>query len=552
MRNKSDSKSVDNHDNRIITKMNKVKNIILMAMLVLIGIGCQASGNKKQGTESLTAEVKLGPELPRSTPAQEGVDPEAIGEFVDAFMALPKTDLHHLVIVRHGKVIAEAHPAPFRKNDVHTLFSCSKTFTMLAVGMLVDDGKLKLTDRVVDLLPDKAPKHQSEALRAMTVKHLLIMGAGITPAEELRMEDYDWSRAWLAEPVTALGKFQYDSMCTFMLSAIVQRITGKTLLDFLNERFFGPMGITEADWEQSPDGINVGGWGLRLTAESMAKAGLCIMNKGKWNGKQLVSAKWIEEASQKHNNYSKIGRRATDTNQGYCYQMWRCLLPDAFRADGAYGQFIVMSPERDLVVVITGVSETTGKELATIWDKLIPGVKNSPLPNDEAAQDKLDKKLANVALPLLEGKAGKGSMLLKLGNNARFYKTMDLKFDGEMCNLTITRTNGAQEMYPLMFNGWATQCTAQVPPYNNTVNPVNLVDIKGLRGIYTTAGNYAWTSDSTLVLRLYWTDWIVPQTFTIDFDNGNENVVVINDEWYPGCEPQVIKAVCEPISDFSK
>lgn len=518
--------------------MKIIKSTLLIIMLVAVSVSCVASSqqSRSEGEKPVKNTV-----LPRSTPAQEGVDPIAIGQFVDALMAVPETNIHHVMVVRHGKVIAEAHPEPFHKDDVHTLYSCSKTFTMLAIGMLVADGKLSVNDKVIDLLPDKAPKVKSAALKAMTVKHLLTMGAGIKPSLELRQESKDWARTWLAQPVTKLGKFQYDSMCTFMLSAIVQRITGKKLLEFLNERFFHQLGIYEADWEESPDGINVGGWGLRLKAESMAKAGVCIMNHGKWEGKQLVSAKWIDEASLKHTNYSKPSKKQTDTNQGYCYQMWRCLLPDAFRADGAYGQFIVMSPKNDLVVVITGVSSNTGKELACIWNKLIPGVKNAPMLGVEEKQKSLDEKLAKLSLPLLKGEKGNGEYTFTLGPNARNYKTMQLKFDGEMCNMTLTRTNGAEESHPFMYNGWAKQTTTNVPPYSNTVQAVNIKKIDGLQCDYTTAGNYAWTSDNTLALRLYWTNWIVPNTFTINI-NGDGTSTITNDEGYPGCKPEIIKA----------
>lgn len=520
--------------------MNTLKNSLLLLMLFATAVGCGASSRHSNETAPAVAQNTT---LPRSTPAQEGVDPNAVKQFIDALMAVPRTDIHHVVVVRHGKVIAEAHPAPFAKDDVHTLYSCSKTFTMLAIGMLVDDGRLSVNDKVIDLLPDKAPKAKSATLKAMTVKHLLTMTAGIKPSLELRQEGDDWARAWLAQPVTKQGRFQYDSLCTFMLAAIVQRITGKTLLEFLNERFFHPLGIYEADWEQSPDGTNVGGWGLRLTAESMAKAGVCIMNRGKWQGKQLVSAKWIDEASAKHTNYNNPGKRATDTNQGYCYQMWRCLLPDAFRADGAYGQFIVMSPKRDLVVVITGVSHNTGKELACIWQHLIPGVKDAPLAALENAQRNLTDCLNNVSLPLLTGKESNGmkNLTLTLGDNARHYKTMQLNFDGERrCDITLTSHDGTVQKYPAAYLGWAKTSTTQAPPYNDAVRPVVLKTIDGLHGDYTVAGNYAWTSPDTLVVRLYWTNWIVPNTFTITLSQDGPTTI-INDEGYPGVEPETIQ-----------
>ena len=513
-----------------------MRKIGLILLVIVAAVACRTRATT---TEQQSARAVAHYTLPRSTPAQEGVEPGAVGDFVEALMAVPQTDIHHLMIVRHGKVIAEVHPAPFGRDDVHTLYSCSKTFTMLAIGMLIDDGKLSLNDRVVDLFPDKLPRVQSAALKAMTVRHLLIMGAGIRPSLELRDESDDWARTWLAKPVTALGKFQYDSMCTFMLSAIVQRKTGKTLLEFLNERFFHPLGITEADWEMSPDGVCTGGWGLRLTAESMAKAGVCIMNKGAWQGRQLVSAKWIDEASRKHNNYSKPGKKPTDTNQGYCYQMWRCLQPDAFRADGAYGQFIVMSPKNDLVVVMTGVSWRTGEELATIWNKLMPGVKGEALSVSDAEQHALESRLARVALPLPQGEmTGKWqSIELAPAANARHYRTMKIDLDGKgSCRLTLVHDDEAQQQYTLAHGSWHRQLTTQAPPYNNAVKPVNLKEIPGLKGDYAVAGTYAWTGPDTLTLKLYFVNWIVPQTFTITFA-ANGEATIVNDEGYPPYPP---------------
>ena len=149
-------------------------------------------------------------DLPRSTPDLEGVEPQAIATFVDSLMAVPLTDIHHVIIVRHGKVIAEAHPAPFERDELHTLFSCSKTFTMLAIGMLVDDGKLSVDDRVVELLPDIAPAVVTDGHKTMTVKHLLTMCAGIKPNVIPSHDTGNWARTWLAQPVTRQGKFQYD------------------------------------------------------------------------------------------------------------------------------------------------------------------------------------------------------------------------------------------------------------------------------------------------------------------------------------------------------
>ncbi|MBO4721931.1 MAG: serine hydrolase [Muribaculaceae bacterium] len=529
--------------------MKIIKISLLVLMLLAASVTCGVSGkinNSRAKTESTAPEML-------------GVDPQAIKKFIEELNSVPETDIHHVVIARKNSIIAEGDFGPFAKNEVHTLYSCSKTFTMLAIGMLVDDGKLSVDDKVIDLLPDKAPAEKSDALKAMTVKHLLTMCAGIEPSLTLWQESDDWAKSWLAQPVTRLGDFQYDSLCTFMLSSIVQRITGKTLLEFLNERFFHPLGIYEADWEESPDGINVGGWGLRLTAESMAIAGICIMHKGKWGDKQLVSEKWIEEASQAHTNYKHPDPKPTDTNQGYCYQMWRCLQPGAFRADGAYGQFIVMSSEHDLVVVITGVSHNTGKELACIWNYLIPGVNEIHAPVYDSAGQQMMRELPppmdvsqHLRLILSIPRNDIDSIKLELGPNARSYRTMSIEFSEKdygistdyFCRMKIVRDDGTIVEYPFLFNDWAKRTTTQAPPYNNAVGPVDMREIKGLKGEYNTAGTCYWLSDNKLVLKIYWTNWIVCNTFTIDFHEDG-TATITNDEGYPCCEPEIINATYE-------
>ena len=510
-----------------------MRSILLVTVVAIINLTLMAS---TQNTD-----------LPRSTPAREGVEPQAIATFVDSLMAVPLTDIHHVIIVRHGKVIAEAHPAPFERDELHTLFSCSKTFTMLAIGMLVDDGKLSVDDRVVELLPDIAPAVVSEGHKTMTVKHLLTMCAGIKPDVIPSHDTGNWARTWLAQPVTRQGKFQYDSMCTYMLALIVQRISGKTLLDFLNERFFAPLGITDAQWEMCPDGVCVGGWGLRLTAESLAKAGMCMMNKGMWQGRQLISSKWLEEASQAHTNYENPVPYPTDKNQGYCYQMWRCLQPGAFRADGAYGQFIVMLPEQDMVVVINGVSHETDKELATIWNHLVPGVKEEALAFNQAQQDALEEKLQTLSLPLLSDcSRGKWDLgyTFKLAQNVRRYKRITLEYIGpraSQCLMTIEDSDGKVLMFPAKTDGWGYQHSGQLPPYADGDKGVYRESIAGLHGDFITAGNCAWVEKNIFVVRLYWTNWIVSQTLTFHI-KGDGTATITNDEGYPGISPETIAA----------
>ena len=468
-------------------------------------------------------------ELPRGSALDEGVAPLAIERFVDTLVAIPETHLHHLMVLRNDKVIAEAHPAPFVATDVHTLYSCSKTVTALAIGRLVDEHRLSLDDRVAALLPDKCPDAISDGLASLTVRHLLTMSAGIMPTLDFTTASDDWVCAWLARPVEEQGRFRYDSMCTFTLSMIVQRITGMTLLEYVQAKFFNPMHITVADWELSPDGYNTAGFGLRLQAESMAKIGLLILHKGQWEGRQLVSEQWIDEMTAFHINYKYPGDTPTDTNQGYCYQMWRCLLDDAVRADGAYGQFIVIMPNQNMVVVMTGISKRTRDELRAIWQQLVPGVDHVGTP---AQLKRMKQKLDRLALPVLKGNKFPAanqripeSVELTLPENARNFATLKLLKLPHGYNLELAKINGKTATFSLDNAKWGKPIHVDMaPPYHNGAEPINYDPIRGLKGEWTVSGNYAWTAPRVLTINLYWTNWIVMQTVTIDFTSPVPNV----------------------------
>mgnify|MGYP000635286003 FL=1 len=296
--------------------------------------------------------------ISRSNPAQEGVEAKAVLQLYTLLMSLEKTEIHHVVVMRHGKVISELHPAPFRAIDAHTLYSASKTFCSMAVGLCVDDNRLRVTDRVATFFPEFLPDTISNGLAKMTVHDLLTMSSGIIPDWNMRSITTEWEKTWLAKRLKYEPgeKFLYDSMSTYMLSAIVQKVTGHTVLQLLQERIFAPLGITEAEWEQSARGVNTGGWGMRIQAESEAKFGQLLLQKGNWNGKQLISREWIDRATQCHKVPFTDNPKKNIQNPGYGYQLWLCEIPGSFCADGALGQYIFVVPEKDMVVVLNGAS----------------------------------------------------------------------------------------------------------------------------------------------------------------------------------------------------
>ena len=298
--------------------------------------------------------------------------------FYDA-IAERDQNVQSLMVVQHGKVIAEKWMNGGEENTPHVLHSVSKTFTSLAVGFAINEGLVSLDDKLVDIFPDKLPEEQSDNLKAITVESLLTMScghypdpSGVTLWKEDEDTQLDWVEYFLSVPVIYEPGtfFCYNSIGTYMLSAIVQKATGEKIVDYLQPRLFDPLSIEHPLWKLSPQDICCGGWGLYLKTEDLAKTGQCILQGGKWNGEQVIPADWVQAMTTKHIDNSNHGG-TIDWSQGYCYQMWRCT-HNAVRADGAAGQYILIIPEKDAVVAITAELGDMQAELDTVWDFIYP------------------------------------------------------------------------------------------------------------------------------------------------------------------------------------
>ncbi|EON74841.1 Beta-lactamase class C and other penicillin binding protein [Lunatimonas lonarensis] len=328
--------------------------------------------------------ISLIKALPRSDPEAEKVRPEAISDYLQAVQTAEQ-DLHSLMILRNGKVVFERWFGEHAANKSHALFSVSKTFTATAIGFAVQEGLLKVSDKVISFFPDKLPNEITPNLEALEIRHLLTMTVGhdVDPTRVLREQSgLDWVEAFLAFPIEHKPgtQYVYNSLATYMLSAILNKVTGERLLDYLQPRLFRPLGIVGATWDESPQGIQVGGWGLQVKTEDMAKLGQFYLQKGEWNGKQLLPVAWIEEASsaqvpslpagQKRENL-KVEAKDSDWLQGYGYQLWRSR-NNSYRADGANGQFVLILPEKNAVIVTTAHIQNMQAELNLIWEHLLP------------------------------------------------------------------------------------------------------------------------------------------------------------------------------------
>ena len=328
-------------------------------------------------------ESKIAKPLPRSTPRAEDMSQSGISDYLEAIKK-NEQEIHSLMIVCNGKVITEQWFGDNAPDKLHALWSVSKTYTATAIGFAVSENKLKVTDKVISFFPDKLPGTISPNLQALEIRHLLTMSTGNDEGlvNQARRTENDWAKAFLSVPFDQKPgtEFQYNSMATFMLSAIIQKVTGEKLIDFLTPRLFQPLGITNITWDENPQGINIGGWGLSVKTEDMAKLGLLFLQKGKWNGEQLLPESWIEEATSSHiaslpagakRENLKIKPEDSDWLQGYGYQMWRCR-HNGVRADGAYGQYIIILPEKNAVIIITANVSDMQAEINLIWEHLLP------------------------------------------------------------------------------------------------------------------------------------------------------------------------------------
>jgi CubicO group peptidase (beta-lactamase class C family) len=337
--------------------------------------------------------------FPRSAPETQGISSAALLEFIAAAEARINS-MHSFMLIRHGRVVAEGWWAPYAADEPHQMFSLSKSFTSTAVGLAVADGKVSVDDPVLKFFPDEAPGQPSANLRAMRVRDLLTMAAG-HHSEDIQGFPYNSEenvvKKFLALPVAHKPGtfFLYNSPASYMLSAIVQKVTGQSVLEYLRPRLFEPLGIENPTWDASKQGVSMGGFGLSIRTEDIARFGQLYLQRGKWQGRQLVPESWVESATSRW--MSNGSSPTSDWEQGYGFQFWRCRY-GVFRGDGAHGQFCVVLPQHDAVVAITAGTRDLQGVLNVLWDKLLPVFQSGTLPVAREAQHALTQKLAGLSL----------------------------------------------------------------------------------------------------------------------------------------------------------
>jgi hypothetical protein len=459
----------------------------------------------------------------RMSPESQGVSSAAISKFISAANA-SGLNWHSFMLLRHGNVIAEGWWKPFDQQYKHTLYSLSKSFTSTAIGILVKEGKIKVEDQVISFFPDELPAVVSENLRLMTIKHMLTMNTGhaedTTP--KMREGSSTWTKTFLSLPVEhAPGShFLYNSGATYMLGAIVKKISGQDLETFLTPRLFAPLQITDHDWEKSPDGLNVAGWGLRLKTEDIAKIGQLYLQKGKWNGKEILTEAWVNDASSAQTTSNEGD---SDWSQGYGYQFWRCK-PGFYRGDGAFGQYCVVMPQHDAVLVVTSESWDMQKQMTIMWETLVPAMQHSSLLENENDLRKLKSDIMALALPVTKGSAS--SPVSKKYNNAKLkfdtneFKVagIQFKFSADGCTLVVDSPTGKLSIQ----SGWEKWVTnKQTIVYPFAVGNRNPMPSK-------ISATSTWINDNTLQIDLKFVEAMHNDKITFVLDGDKASVSFLN------------------------
>jgi CubicO group peptidase (beta-lactamase class C family) len=433
--------------------------------------------------------------FPTSSPEAQGIPSSAIHAFLDSIEqhVHPLGALHSFMLLRHGNLVAQGWWRPYQPAFPHMLYSLSKSFTSTAIGIAVEEGLLRVDDAVLSFFPDDAPDQPGENLKQMTVQHLLTMNTGHhedTTTSVWRGKDDNWPRAFLSLPVEHKPGtwFVYNTAATYMLSAIITRLTGEALIDYLRPRLFEPLGIEHPTWDVDPHGRSIGGSGLHITTADIARFGQLYLQKGQWEGRQIVSEAWIAEATRPHSDTSNT-QTNPDWSAGYGCQFWRNR-NDSYRGDGAFGQFCIILPNQDAVLAITSGRQDMQQVLDTVYETLVSSFGDTALPAIEPTVARLDARLASLSLPLVKGIAQSPLSSKVFGKTYEIAKNdlgiERLKWDTGANGLTVTVTqSGGDHTLVAGRDSWL----------------AGTIDRPGT-GTRRIAANGAWTSESTLELRI--------------------------------------------------
>lgn len=415
------------------------------------GDGESAPCAGRQADPSGEGEKDIMTDLPHVTPESVGIPSSKVTELIARIK--PLDSVNGIVMLRHGKVFLDAAWKPYANTTPHQLFSASKSFVSLAVGFAQQEGLLKISDRLIGFFPEHRNAVTDEKMLRTTLRHLLTMASGhaACPMGELRAGNTGWTRTFLASklPLEPGSQFAYNSAATYMLAAVIRKVTGENVREYLIPRLFKPLGIAPGVFECDPQGTNIGGWGLYQTAQDLAILAQCLLQKGKWKGKQVLPAEYLKEATAKQiengtgHGYSGISK---DWRSGYGFQFWQS--EHGYRGDGAGGQYVLVVPEADIAAGITSCLDNMPKVLTDFYETVLAACSDGALPADPRALAELNGMLDSLEIPMAQGD------VVRRGEPATFecaekgsgIKRISVSFDATACILTFDTAHGPETM----------------------------------------------------------------------------------------------------------
>lgn len=472
----------------------------------------------------------------RSTPEAEGIPSTAILDFIEAIEE-KGIELHSLMILRHGKIITEGWWKPYSYYERQIMYSVSKIFISTATGFAINENRFSLEDKVISFFPDYETCYNNNPyIQALTVKNLLTMTAGEEPYTDFRLRSNDWIADFLSfsQPIEVTSKFTYNSYASYMLSTIIQRTTGQTLIEYLQPRLFNPLGIWRIKSEYSPAGIICGGWGMSLSTVDMAKIGQLYLQKGNWKGEQLLPESWIEEATQRHIH--------TDGEQSYGYHIWQSG-HNSYKVDGAFGQLMLVMPDQDIVIVITADGPNVQQE---IYKYILPSISNKKLAKDKKAHKALTQKLDSLQIPPLSGNAfhpikNDFSGIYTIENNNDI-KEIAIDLTQDVCTLHI-RTSLSTHSLPAGNGFWQGKHTDKNSPYYNAHyrNPIGLAP-------FTVAGSFHWTATNQIIIKYLFIEDLSNETYKITFEKNRVTITITENSEDPQKGPLTLTGIRKTIN----
>ena len=438
-----------------------------------------------------------------STPEAEGISSKVLLQMMRKLDELEY--VNSIVILRHGRSILEGWKSPYEREMPHQLFSLSKSFTSCAIGLAQADGRLKISDRLVSFFPEYGSCITDARMHNVTLRDLLTMRSGhLCCATKYMFGQRDWVRAFLASPldVEPGTRFVYNSGASYMLAAVIRRITGENVREYLMPRLFKPLRISPGIWECCPQGTNLGGWGLYLTTDDLAKFALLLLQHGQWDGRQLLPAEYLAEATVRQADNSM--NENPDWKQGYGYQFW--VSQHGYRGDGAAGQLVLVLEEQGLCVAVTSCLTDMQRLLDVFWNELLPYANDNALPENTAAQAELLDYCKNLKIqpPAVISKGAHDNAYFRFQGNSVGIRQCEVSFGENCCSLTFLTPRGNEQLRAgFGYFEYSVFQLTDVMPHN-------------------VAAYAVWTKTSVLEIHTFICDGIYRDVWTVDFSDKKE------------------------------